>query len=941
MEIQCSIATDDQMKMNGNIIIQTTINIYDTEMSLHNEKEDKCKITIITKLESYAVLYTEFYKQMNSSMLSTLYAYDAKCSTATDAVSKCDHTDISFIKCSLIELICENTSLINKLLNIRETNPQGIAIIHSISFELHIDFENIYVSISPTMALKLIKINSNFILNYELSAKNNKPAIKKTNIAELAIVPHASDSCSVNKSFPLQHLAIRYMGEYGNDQVDSQGSNALLSNITNTNSSRNNTNINFLKLYSYESRHNGCRRFLVMDENTFIKSYMNTAYKHLYEIIQSDSPTRIYFDMEYSIPLNAHIMEYWKNLSFNEHPVEHHAEMVHSLNPLLLIWIDLVIEKLKVMYNLMIEYKDFILLDSTTEVKYSQHCIVHIPYNTHNASAMKKRKLKADACPFVIHKHQKQKLYGGCGFDDEILFVNNRAVGQFVESIIFDITEPYNAQSILDSNDVDDSAGTLSKSVEDVNKEIDSHTTGSVVSHPHGNTLYDVKRVPKPQYALLWVNTSTHTPTHSVDGKDRGETDDIDSIGCFIDRCVYTRNRAFRLLFSSKFNKKVSLSILNMKSYVEFHRGMNTNRMGISNHSSILRINELLTNCRLGNTSRYALYRKYLFYTYVTPYIDSLETIAGDSFQMTTCGNRSTQTPNVTPLTPVVSKHIQVRYRDGRICMRYTAINKNAFESQNMTVKSPYDSKRDTGNNHTDGNARNSNQGGTNMNKATHTHMLCSSLNCLEQHGQENPKSALHRQFFANTNSKGDEGSSCMTSPYCRVDDTWSTSPFVQCIASHFPMLDAYVVSRCNQGGIQGVIKGWSISYSIQNHFPISCNKDPSCPSDTITSDSNPIPSYIDPSYQFKIKYQIHGNRYCYNIGRHHKSNHIGYEVNINHGYMVQYCWDSECNTGSYPNNQYRSPNIRIPEAYLPSEIGLISLMALSKEIEAKKPSNR
>ena len=59
------------------------------------------------------------------------------------------------------------------------------------------------------------------------------------------------------------------------------------------------------------------------------------------------------------------------------------------------------------------------------------------------------------------------------------------------------------------------------------------------------------------------------------------------------------------------------------------------------------------------------------------------------------------------------------------------------------------------------------------------------------------------------------------------------------------------------------------------------------------------------------IVYHIHGNRFCSNIGREHKSNHIKYVVNIPNATYFQSCFDPDC-AKSRPLPQ------PIPPAHLP-----------------------
>mmetsp|Transcript_14927 Transcript_14927/g.22457 ORF Transcript_14927/g.22457 Transcript_14927/m.22457 type:complete len:200 (-) Transcript_14927:110-709(-) len=62
------------------------------------------------------------------------------------------------------------------------------------------------------------------------------------------------------------------------------------------------------------------------------------------------------------------------------------------------------------------------------------------------------------------------------------------------------------------------------------------------------------------------------------------------------------------------------------------------------------------------------------------------------------------------------------------------------------------------------------------------------------------------------------------------------------------------------------------------------------------------------------LTYQISGSKFCGNIGRHHKSNGIMFEANINNGYLVQKCWDPNC-------RGYSSPPIPVAVDIMPTII--------------------
>jgi len=69
-------------------------------------------------------------------------------------------------------------------------------------------------------------------------------------------------------------------------------------------------------------------------------------------------------------------------------------------------------------------------------------------------------------------------------------------------------------------------------------------------------------------------------------------------------------------------------------------------------------------------------------------------------------------------------------------------------------------------------------------------------------------------------------------------------------------------------------------------------------------------PGYIAGSVYYpdsnRIIYNINKNKYCENIGREHKSNHIMIVVDIKNGYWYQKCHDIDC-------KDYRSPGLPLP----------------------------
>lgn len=190
---------------------------------------------------------------------------------------------------------------------------------------------------------------------------------------------------------------------------------------------------------------------------------------------------------------------------------------------------------------------------------------------------------------------------------------------------------------------------------------------------------------------------------------------------------------------------------------------------------------------------------------------------------------------------------------------------------------------------------------------------LCTALTCAQVHGD--PASAVvtaqrWNEYLPPVRVLDDQ-SACFTEQLrIGYSHLLSFVPYVQCRPSHTPLVDLFVLSLCGRGGVQGAIRGWSF-YAL--------DQDPHTqPED----DRAPRPPLV-----FKLRYNVVNNRWCGRIGRPHKSNHIGYEVNLSKGTATQFCWDPEC-------AGYKSyPPIVIPDALLPNEA--LQLHPLSAAIHA------
>ncbi|KAK6749302.1 hypothetical protein RB195_001729 [Necator americanus] len=124
------------------------------------------------------------------------------------------------------------------------------------------------------------------------------------------------------------------------------------------------------RVFSFECSKDstGERRYLVSTLERFWAWYSSLKERHLYELITESTPCRLYFDLEYSKDTNPNI--------------DHEVAYQFFMNTLK--------RQLKFEYDMEVEPdKDFLVLDSSTDSKFSAHVICHlpngylIPSNTH------------------------------------------------------------------------------------------------------------------------------------------------------------------------------------------------------------------------------------------------------------------------------------------------------------------------------------------------------------------------------------------------------------------------------------------------------------------------------------------------------------------------------------------------------------------------------
>uniref|UniRef100_A0A8C4N8E5 DNA-directed primase/polymerase protein n=1 Tax=Eptatretus burgeri TaxID=7764 RepID=A0A8C4N8E5_EPTBU len=91
--------------------------------------------------------------------------------------------------------------------------------------------------------------------------------------------------------------------------------------------------------------------------------------------------------------------------------------------------------------------------------------------------------------------------------------------------------------------------------------------------------------------------------------------------------------------------------------------------------------------------------------------------------------------------------------------------------------------------------------------------------------------------------------------------------------SSHFPAIDDFIKTQINKGGVVGEIRRWTFNAS-----------------------------------HALLVYDIARNRWCENIGRPHRSNHIRIEVNLRERMFYQRCYDPVCRLQHFRSKGYPLP---------------------------------
>ena len=125
---------------------------------------------------------------------------------------------------------------------------------------------------------------------------------------------------------------------------------------------------------------------------------------------------------------------------------------------------------------------------------------------------------------------------------------------------------------------------------------------------------------------------------------------------------------------------------------------------------------------------------------------------------------------------------------------------------------------------------------------------------------------------------------------------------------SSWPALDAFVRSCACRGGVVGGIRCWSCKDVPLDAAHANANAHADADDNANTRQRQLLP--------IVVTYQISNNRWCENIGRAHKSNHIYIEIHVQRGQWRQRCHDPDCaRSGRMPAWHDAPPEV-LPRGY-------------------------
>eukprot|EP00953_Heterococcus_sp_UTEX-ZZ885_P027725 14840-Heterococcus_DN1.PRE.2 len=376
---------------------------------------------------------------------------------------------------------------------------------------------------------------------------------------------------SQHKVFPRQELAFAF--------VDSKASES------NSHSSTSSSN---WRVLSQELNSKGIRQFVAWQWSAFEQWYLSSrdyvpgnnknSQQHHYEVIREGCPCRLYFDLEFQRQFNVHL----------------------DGDELVLLLFKAVIELLQSQYSITVTLDNFLQLDSTTPTKFSRHVIVHLPDDqlfTDNAhvgrfvndvvasmahstdySVVAASNSSSSSAHSSDDMQQSRTTTIQCCTESTAQHISNSAQQQQQQEQYTQLSQDdYGLSALYLTQDTEGNSGQTDDCATAVNEYTQCTTMSQQQCSTSDNELVS-KQLPhnrdssSSRSGVLWVNTD-----------DTGKQQKA----CFVDVSVYSRNRCFRMLHSSKYGKTAKLRLAACNTRVEWQpSGINDNSSNHVNSSS-------------------------------------------------------------------------------------------------------------------------------------------------------------------------------------------------------------------------------------------------------------------------------------------------------------------------------------------------------------------
>jgi len=300
------------------------------------------------------------------------------------------------------------------------------------------------------------------------------------------------------------------------------------------------------RIFAIEKSATGKRKYIVTALGRFMHHYWRfcePSSRHYYELIREETPCRLYFDLEYNKKANPGITNETNEALINEFISELSAE-IHS------------------QFNISMKRRHVFDLDSSTDKKFSRHLICHFPNGELFADAVSCGDFVKIFVGQLAEGVATKTLEEKCPTLAKYLFINSKeessstlpvveiGTGTVVET---PITKCGISHEIL----VSQAPNKESQSKHEISANSDVHISGDEPSEESNKELSPSKDERKDEnedgIEKNHQEETQHNPSRHH-AYDQNKT-------CFVDTGVYTRNRLFRLLGSSKFGKPPSAAL--------------------------------------------------------------------------------------------------------------------------------------------------------------------------------------------------------------------------------------------------------------------------------------------------------------------------------------------------------------------------------------------